>query len=88
MQKDRFWNKGEFLHRPLRREFGNVMQYFTNMTQKAGAALMILCIVAGSAPFTGITVQASEAETALSQDNGAEESSFDLAISDLYRDSG
>ena len=72
MQKDRFWNKGEFLHRPLRREFGNVMQYFTKMTQKAGAALMILCIVAGSAPFTGITVQASEAETALSQDNGAE----------------
>ena len=88
MQKDRFWNKGEFLHRPLRREFGNVMQYFTKMTQKAGAALMILCIVAGSAPFTGITVQASEAETALSQDNETEESSFDLAISDLYRDSG
>ena len=88
MQKDRFWNKGSILYRPLRREFGNVMQYFTKMTQKAGAALMILCIVAGSAQFSGITVQASEAEIELSQDNKTEESSFDLAISSLYRDSG
>ena len=80
--------QGEFLHRPLRRKFGNVMQYFTKMTQKAGAALMILCIVAGSAQFSGITVQASEAEIELSQDNKTEESSFDLAISSLYRDSG